>query len=118
MTGSLRASTHSAGPSVTPTRYTAGPSVTPTRYNARPSVTPTRYTAGPSVTQTRYTAGPSTSTPTNTECPNCIKLNHQIMVLNKMLEVYQHPNNHTIDSVALFHDLYNDMVGDMGNLRM
>ena len=107
MAASLRASSHSAGPSVTPTRYTA-----------RPSVTPTRYTAGPSVSPTRYTAGTSTSTPPNTECPNCIKLNHQIMVLNKMLELYQHPNNHTIDSAALFHDLYNDMVGDMGNLRM
>ena len=118
MAASLRASSHSAGPSVTQTRYTARPSVTPTRYTAGPSVTPTRYTAGPSVSPTRYTAGTSTPTPPNTECPNCIKLNNQIMVLNKMLEVYKHPNNHTIDSVALFHDLYNDMVGDMGNLRM
>ena len=80
--------------------------------------TPPTHSAGPSIPPTRYTVGPSTSSPGNTECPNCIKLNHQIMVLNKMLEVYMHPNNHTIESAALFHDLYNDMLGGMGNLRM
>ena len=82
------------------------------------ALTPPTHSARSSITPTRYTAGPSTSSPGNTECSNCIKLNHQIMVLNKMLEVYMHPNKHTTDSAALLHDLYNDMVGDMGNLRM
>nr|GEV83492.1 syntaxin-52-like isoform X3 [Tanacetum cinerariifolium] len=44
----------------------------------------------------------------NVECSNCKFLVGKI-VLEATLEMYMHPENHTLDSIALLHVLYNDM---------
>ncbi|GKA92834.1 reverse transcriptase domain-containing protein [Tanacetum coccineum] len=45
----------------------------------------------------------------NTECSNCKHLLGRIKVLQATLELYMHPEQHTLDSAALLHDLNNDM---------
>nr|GEY81015.1 hypothetical protein [Tanacetum cinerariifolium] len=45
----------------------------------------------------------------NTECSNCKHLLERINVLQAILEMYMHPEQHTLDSTALLHDLNNDM---------
>ncbi|GJZ20721.1 cytochrome P450 71AV8 [Tanacetum coccineum] len=68
-----------------------------------PSMTPS-YTSGPSTTPS-YSLGPSR----NAECANCKLLIGKLQVLEATLEMYMHPEKHTIDSTALLHELYNDM---------
>ncbi|GJY75578.1 hypothetical protein Tco_0480694 [Tanacetum coccineum] len=68
-----------------------------------PSMTPS-YTPGPSTTPS-YSLGPSR----NAECANCKLLIGKLQVLEATLEMYMHPEKHTIDSTALLHELYNDM---------
>ncbi|GJR11301.1 hypothetical protein Tco_0793953 [Tanacetum coccineum] len=43
------------------------------------------------------------------ECSNCKHLLGRIKVLQATLEMYMHPEQHTLDSTALLHDLNNDM---------
>ncbi|GJZ75789.1 hypothetical protein Tco_0640254 [Tanacetum coccineum] len=45
----------------------------------------------------------------NTECSNCKHLLGRIKVLQATLEMHMHPEQHTLDSTALLHDLNNDM---------
>ncbi|GJW90881.1 reverse transcriptase domain-containing protein [Tanacetum coccineum] len=94
LVGSPRAST-------TPI-YSPGPSTTPS-YSPRPSTTP-NYSSGPS-TPPSYSPGPSK----NTKCANCTLFIEKLHVLEATLEMYMHPEKHTIDSTALLHKLYNEM---------
>ncbi|GKB12490.1 hypothetical protein Tco_0846413, partial [Tanacetum coccineum] len=91
----------SPGPSMTPS-YSPGPSTTPS-YSSGPSTIPS-YSPGPS-TPPSYSPGPSR----NAECANCKLLIGKLQVLEATLEMYTHPEKHTIDSTALLHELYNDM---------
>ncbi|GKB41050.1 transposase, MuDR, MULE transposase domain protein, partial [Tanacetum coccineum] len=67
--------------------------------SSSPSLSPT-----PSTTPIYY-GGSST----NTECSNCKHLLGRIKVLQATLEMYRHPEQHTLNSAALLHDLNNDM---------
>nr|GEW58974.1 hypothetical protein [Tanacetum cinerariifolium] len=67
--------------------------------SSSPSLSPT-----PSTTPIYY--GRSS---TNTECSNCKYLLGRIKVLHATLEMYRHPEQHTLNSAALLHDLNNDM---------
>nr|GEV62882.1 hypothetical protein [Tanacetum cinerariifolium] len=77
--------------STTPS-YSPGPSTTPS-YSSRPS------------THRSYSLGPSE----NADCLNYKLLIGKIKVLEATLEMYMHSENHTLDSTALLHELYNDM---------
>ncbi|GJW15159.1 hypothetical protein Tco_0019292 [Tanacetum coccineum] len=77
-------------------------SMTPS-YSPRPSTTPS-YSLGPS-TPPSYSPGPSG----NAECSNYKLLIGKIKVFKPTLEMYMHPENHTLDSTALLHELYNDI---------
>nr|GEU75159.1 hypothetical protein [Tanacetum cinerariifolium] len=46
---------------------------------------------------------------TNTECLNCKYLLGRIKVLQATLEMYRHPEQHTLNLATLLHDLNNDM---------
>ncbi|GKF13722.1 hypothetical protein Tco_0055184 [Tanacetum coccineum] len=74
-----------------------------TSYSPRPS-TPPSYSPGPSTPQSH----PS-GTSRNAECSNCKHLLGKIKVLEATLEVYMHPEQHTRNSTALLHEVYNDM---------
>ncbi|GKF87573.1 hypothetical protein Tco_0258450, partial [Tanacetum coccineum] len=65
------------------------------------STTPS-YSPGPT-TPPNYSPGPSR----NAECS---KLDWKMKLLEATLEMYMHPENHTLDLTALLHKLYNDMV--------
>ncbi|GJV04010.1 hypothetical protein Tco_1337579 [Tanacetum coccineum] len=80
----------------------SGPSTTPS-YSPGPSTT-LSYSPGLS-TPPSYSSGPSR----NAECANCKLLIGKLKVLEATLEMYMHSENHTIDSTALLHELYNDM---------
>ncbi|GJX96308.1 hypothetical protein Tco_0352106 [Tanacetum coccineum] len=75
----------------------------------RASTTPS-YFPGPSTTPS-YSPGPLTSPSyslghsRNAECSNCKLLIGKLQVLEATLELYMHPEKHTIDSTALLHDL-------------
>ncbi|GJR35759.1 reverse transcriptase domain-containing protein [Tanacetum coccineum] len=47
--------------------------------------------------------------PSNTECSNCKHLLGRIKVLQATLEMHMHPEQHTLNSASLLHDLNNDM---------
>ncbi|GKA12071.1 hypothetical protein Tco_0691617 [Tanacetum coccineum] len=81
----------SPGASSTPS-FSLGTSSTPI-FSRTPS-TPPNYYGGYS---------------SNTECSNCKHLLGRIKVLQATLEMYMHPEQHTLDSTALLHDLNNDM---------
>ncbi|GKD93051.1 hypothetical protein Tco_1372888, partial [Tanacetum coccineum] len=51
----------------------------------------------------------STGASRNAECSNCKHLLDKITVLEAMLEMYKNPEQHTLNSVALLHEVYNDM---------
>ncbi|GJZ20545.1 hypothetical protein Tco_0557135 [Tanacetum coccineum] len=83
--------------------------------------TPLSSYPGPS-THPSYSPGPSRSTLNlrKAECSNCkflaekIKtLEAKIKILEATLEMERHPENHTLESAAILHDLYNDM-GKLG----
>ncbi|GJW04136.1 hypothetical protein Tco_1562992 [Tanacetum coccineum] len=46
---------------------------------------------------------------TSCPCANCKLLIGKLKVLEATLEMYMHPENHTIGSTALLYELYNDM---------
>ncbi|GKD90681.1 hypothetical protein Tco_1366188, partial [Tanacetum coccineum] len=79
--------------------------------------TPLSSYPGPS-THPSYSPGPSRSTLNlrKAECSNCkflaekIKtLEAKIKILEATLEMERHPENHTLESAAILHDMYNDM---------
>ncbi|GKE34030.1 hypothetical protein Tco_1453352 [Tanacetum coccineum] len=85
-----------------------------------PSTPPMQYTR--SSTCPSYSAGTSWSAMNvrKAECLNCkflaekIKtLEAKIKILEGTLDMERHPENHTIESAAILHELYNDM-GKLG----
>ncbi|GJU04150.1 hypothetical protein Tco_1114488 [Tanacetum coccineum] len=82
--------------------YSAGHS-TPPSYSSGPS-TPPIYSSGPS-TPTNYSLGSSR----NRECSNCKNLCGKISVLKATMEMHMHPEQHTVNSAALFHEVLNEM---------
>ncbi|GKE18032.1 hypothetical protein Tco_1425609, partial [Tanacetum coccineum] len=78
----------SAGPS-TPPSYSSGPS-TPPSYSSRP---------------TNYSLGSSR----NGECSNCKHLRGKISILKATLNMHMHPEQHTVNSAALLHEVLNEM---------
>ncbi|GJV02618.1 hypothetical protein Tco_0886705 [Tanacetum coccineum] len=83
--------TSSPGASSTPS-YSPGPS------------TPPSYSSGSSIPQS-YSSGSSR----NAECSNCKHLLDKITVLKATVEMYMHPEQHTVNSSALLHEVYNEM---------
>ncbi|GKA65912.1 hypothetical protein Tco_0765619, partial [Tanacetum coccineum] len=68
------------------------------------SSTPPRYSPGAS-TPLSYSLGTSR----NAECSNCKHLLDKITVLEATVDMYMHPEQHTVNSAALFHEVYNSM---------
>nr|GEV94952.1 hypothetical protein [Tanacetum cinerariifolium] len=64
----------------------------------------TIYSSGSS-TPPRYSSGTSR----NTECSKCKHLLDKITVLEATVDMYMHPEQHTFNSAALFHEVYNNM---------
>ncbi|GJW55175.1 hypothetical protein Tco_0099260 [Tanacetum coccineum] len=79
-----------------------GVSTTPI-YSPGSSSTPI-YSPGASTPQS-YSLGSSR----NAKCSNCKHLLGKITVLEATVEMYMHPKQHTINSAALLHKVYNDM---------
>nr|GEX17723.1 putative reverse transcriptase domain-containing protein [Tanacetum cinerariifolium] len=82
-------------------------------YSPRSSSTPI-YSLGSS-TPPRYSSRVSTPqsysprTSRNAECSNCKHLLRKITVLEATVEMYMHPEEHTLNSAELLHEVYNDM---------
>ncbi|GKE72969.1 hypothetical protein Tco_1535010 [Tanacetum coccineum] len=51
----------------------------------------------------------SLGTSRNAECSNCKHLLDKITVLEATVDMYMHPEQHTVNSAALFHEVYNNM---------
>nr|GFC42256.1 hypothetical protein [Tanacetum cinerariifolium] len=68
------------------------------------SSTPPRYSPRASTPQS-YSLGTSR----NTECSNCKHLLDKITVLEETMDMYMHLKQHTVNSAALFHKVYNNM---------
>ncbi|GKA32062.1 hypothetical protein Tco_0718429 [Tanacetum coccineum] len=68
------------------------------------SSTPPRYSSGASTPQT-YSPGTSR----NAQCSNYKHLLDKITVLEATVDMYMHPEQHTVNSAALFHEVYNNM---------
>ncbi|GKC91833.1 RNA-directed DNA polymerase, eukaryota, reverse transcriptase zinc-binding domain protein [Tanacetum coccineum] len=79
-----------------------GPS-TPLSYSSGPK-TPLSYSSGPS-TPLSYSLGSSR----NAECSNCKHLHGKISVLKATMEMHMHPEQHTVNLAALFHEVLNEM---------
>ncbi|GKE32516.1 hypothetical protein Tco_1451838 [Tanacetum coccineum] len=60
--------------------------------------------AGPSTPQI-YSPGSSR----NAECSNCKQLRGRISVLKATMEMHMHPEQHTLNSAALLHEVLNEM---------
>ncbi|GJY54911.1 hypothetical protein Tco_0446575 [Tanacetum coccineum] len=97
----LRELMSSPGAPSTPS-YSAGHSTHPSNTSG-PSTPPT-YSSGPS-TPTNYSLGSSR----NRECSNCKHLRGKISVLKATMEMHMHPEQHTVNSAALFHEVLNEM---------
>ncbi|GKA16738.1 hypothetical protein Tco_0696575 [Tanacetum coccineum] len=82
--------------------YSPGSSSTPI-YSLRSSSTPI-YSRGSS-TPPRYSSGTSR----NAECSNCKHLLDKMTVLEATVDMYMHPEQHTVNSTTLFHEVYNNM---------
>nr|GEY47447.1 hypothetical protein [Tanacetum cinerariifolium] len=85
-----------------PKAPSAGPS-TPPSYSSGPS-TPPSYFSGPSTPQ-NYSPGYLR----NAECSNCKHLRGKISLLKATMNMHMHPEQHTVNSVALFHEVLNEM---------
>nr|GEW35525.1 hypothetical protein [Tanacetum cinerariifolium] len=81
----------------------AGPSTSPS-YSSGPS-TPPSYSSGP-LTPQNYSSGSSR----NAECSNCKHLSGKISVLKETMNMHMHPEQHTINSAALLHEVLNEML--------
>ncbi|GKB73918.1 hypothetical protein Tco_0935330 [Tanacetum coccineum] len=97
----LRELMSSLGAPSTPS-YFAGHSSLPS-YSSGPS-TPPSYSSGPS-TPTNYSLGYSR----NGECSNCKHLCGKISVLKATMDMHMHPEQHTVNSATLFHEVLNEM---------
>ncbi|GKD18816.1 hypothetical protein Tco_1207974 [Tanacetum coccineum] len=82
-------------------------------YSPRSSSTPIYF---PRASTTLIYSPGSSSTPIyspgasrDAECSNCKHLLDKIMVLEATLEMYKNPEQHTLNSAALLHEVYNDM---------
>nr|GEY38119.1 hypothetical protein [Tanacetum cinerariifolium] len=82
--------------------YSPGSSSTP--IYSPGSSTPPRYSPGASTPQI-YSLGTSR----NVEFSNCKHLLDKIMVLEATADMYMHPEQHTVNSAALFHEVYDNM---------
>ncbi|GJW52131.1 hypothetical protein Tco_1077367 [Tanacetum coccineum] len=82
--------------------YSPGSSLTP--FYSLESSTPPRYSPRASTPQS---FSPRTSR--NAECSNCKHLLGKITVLEATVEMYMHPEEHTLNSAALLHEVYNDI---------
>ncbi|GJX84078.1 replication protein A 70 kDa DNA-binding subunit B [Tanacetum coccineum] len=91
----------SPGASTTPI-YSLGSSSTPI-YSPGASTHP-RYSLGASTPQSY-----SPRSSRNAECSNCKHLLDKITVLEATMEMYMHPEQHTVNSAALLHEVYNDI---------
>nr|GEY55174.1 hypothetical protein [Tanacetum cinerariifolium]GFB75633.1 hypothetical protein [Tanacetum cinerariifolium] len=80
----------------------AGPS-TPSSYSLGLS-TPPSYSSGPS-TPSNYSSGSSK----NAECSNCKHLRGKISVLKATMNMHMHPEQHTVNSAVLLHEVLNEM---------
>ncbi|GJV57676.1 hypothetical protein Tco_1458681 [Tanacetum coccineum] len=80
----------------------SGASTTPI-YSPGSSSTPI-YSPGASTPQS-YSPGSSR----NAECSNCKHLLDKITVLEVKVKMYLKPEQHTVNSAALLHEVYNDM---------
>nr|GFB28253.1 hypothetical protein [Tanacetum cinerariifolium] len=80
----------------------AGPS-TPPNYSSGPS-TPPSYSLGPS-TPLNYSSRSSR----NAECSNCKHLRGKISVLKATMNMHMHPEQHTVNSAALLHEVLDEM---------
>ncbi|GKC83890.1 hypothetical protein Tco_1139607 [Tanacetum coccineum] len=68
----------------------------------RQSYKPESY--GPS-TPPNYSPGSSR----NAECSNCKHLREKISVLKATMDIHMHPEQHTVNSAALLHEVINEM---------
>nr|GEV79032.1 hypothetical protein [Tanacetum cinerariifolium] len=68
------------------------------------SSTPPRYSPG-ALTPQSYSPGTSR----NAKCSNCKNLLDKITVLEATVDMYRNPEQHTVNSAALFHEVYNNM---------
>nr|GFC53614.1 hypothetical protein [Tanacetum cinerariifolium] len=91
----------SPGASTTPV-YSPGSSST--SIYSPGSLTPPRYSPGVSTPQS-YSMGTSK----NAECSNCKHLFDKITVLEATVDMYRHPEQHTVNSAALFNEVYSNM---------
>ncbi|GKE69834.1 hypothetical protein Tco_1527906 [Tanacetum coccineum] len=82
-----------------------GTSTTPI-YSPGSSSTPI-YSPGSS--STSIYSPVSSSTSRNAKCSNCKHLLGKITVLEATVEMYMHSEQHTLNSAALLHEVYNDM---------
>ncbi|GKC45267.1 hypothetical protein Tco_1062989 [Tanacetum coccineum] len=82
--------------------YSPGSSSTPI-YSPGSSTSP-HYSPGASTPQSY-----STGTSRNAECSNCKHLLDKKTVLEATVDMYMHPEQHTVNSAALFHEVYNNM---------
>nr|GEW19954.1 hypothetical protein [Tanacetum cinerariifolium] len=71
--------------------------------SAGPS-TPPSYSSGPS-TLPNYSSGSSR----NAECSNCKHLRGKISILKAIMNMHMHPEQHTVNSAALLHEVLNEM---------
>nr|GEX21718.1 hypothetical protein [Tanacetum cinerariifolium] len=71
--------------------------------SCRPS-TPPSYSLGP-LTPPNYSPGSSR----NAECSNCKHLRGKISVLKATMDMHMHPEQHTVNSAALLHEVLNEM---------
>ncbi|GKB05892.1 hypothetical protein Tco_0834087 [Tanacetum coccineum] len=97
----LRELMSSPGAPSTPS-YSAGHS-TPPNYSSGSS-TPPSYSSGPS-TPTNYTL----RSLRNGECSNCKHLRGKKSVLKATMDMHMYPEQHTVNSAALFHEVLNEM---------
>ncbi|GKC03098.1 hypothetical protein Tco_0994708 [Tanacetum coccineum] len=81
---------------------TRGSSSTPS-YFSEPS-SPNSYSSGTTTPQNHHSG-----TTRSGGCSNCKHLLGKIKVLETAIEMHMHPEQHTHNSTALLHELYNDM---------
>ncbi|GJS68912.1 hypothetical protein Tco_0683477 [Tanacetum coccineum] len=79
-----------------------GSSSTPS-YSLEPS-SPNSYSSGTTTPQNHHSG-----TSISGGCSNCKHLLGKIKVLEAAVEMHMHPEQHTRNSTALLHELYNDM---------
>ncbi|GKE95595.1 hypothetical protein Tco_1580450 [Tanacetum coccineum] len=68
------------------------------------SSTPPRYSPRASTPQSY-----SLRTSRNAECSNRKHLLDKVTVLEETVDMYMHPEQHTVNSAVLFHEVYNNM---------